>query len=81
MFGAMFGKGDLGKEITTEILGKHFQQFKSFAKAKVVRSKVENKARGYGNAKRHYLRDASGLYISVSVVVTFHFRMGYVDGR
>jgi hypothetical protein len=41
--------GDLGKEVTDEMLAKHFQMnFKSFARAKVIRSKNENKARGYG---------------------------------
>ena len=40
--------GDLAKEVTSDILGKHFQIYKSFAKAKVIRTKHENKARGYG---------------------------------
>jgi len=40
--------GDLGKETTTEMLTKHFAVYKSFAKAKVIRSKVESRARGYG---------------------------------
>jgi len=40
--------GDIGKEVTTEMLGKMFQQYKSYAMSKVVRSKVENKGRGYG---------------------------------
>jgi RNA recognition motif-containing protein len=40
--------GDLGKEVTNESLGKAFQHYKSFAKAKVVKSKLENKGRGYG---------------------------------
>mmetsp|Transcript_29294 Transcript_29294/g.28038 ORF Transcript_29294/g.28038 Transcript_29294/m.28038 type:complete len:346 (+) Transcript_29294:190-1227(+) len=40
--------GDLGKETTTEMLAKIFQPYKSFAKAKVIRTKAENKARGFG---------------------------------
>ena len=62
--------GDLAKEVTTEQLAKHFQHYKSFAKAKVndlrycmnlrilhsyhtiyiqvMRTKHENKARGFG---------------------------------
>lgn len=30
------------------MLAKAFQHYKSFAKAKVVKSKIENKGRGYG---------------------------------
>lgn len=40
--------GDLGKDVSTEMLAKAFQHYKSFAKAKVLRTKGENKARGYG---------------------------------
>lgn len=40
--------GDLGKEVTTEMLSKFFSHYKSYAKAKVIRTKHENKARGYG---------------------------------
>lgn len=40
--------GDLAKEIGTDHLARHFQMYKSFAKAKVIRTKHENKARGYG---------------------------------
>lgn len=40
--------GDLGKEVTTEMLSKHFQIFPSFAKAKVIVGKSDSKARGYG---------------------------------
>lgn len=40
--------GDLGKEVSTDLLAKAFQHYKSFAKAKVVKSKLENKGRGYG---------------------------------
>eukprot|EP01034_Spumella_vulgaris_P022100 gene22100-28199_t len=40
--------GDLAKEVNTEHLAKHFQQYKSFAKAKVIRTKFESKARGFG---------------------------------
>lgn len=40
--------GDLAKEITTSDLEKPFKQYPSFAKAKVVRSKHDNKTKGYG---------------------------------
>lgn len=40
--------GDIGKDVTTEMLAKMFSHYKSFAKAKVVVSKSENKGRGYG---------------------------------
>lgn len=39
--------GDLGKEVTTEMLTRHFQQYKSFAKAKAVRGK-DGKPKGFG---------------------------------
>lgn len=40
--------GDLAKEVSTEMMAKQFQHYKSFAKAKVIRTKYENKARGFG---------------------------------
>jgi RNA recognition motif-containing protein len=41
--------GDLGKEVNTEMLTKHFQPlFKSFAKAKVIKAQNETKSKGYG---------------------------------
>jgi hypothetical protein len=40
--------GDLAKEVNTEHLQAHFQHYKSFAKAKVIRTKHESKARGFG---------------------------------
>lgn len=40
--------GDITKETTVEHLNKHFSIYPSFAKAKVIHSKKEAKARGYG---------------------------------
>ncbi len=40
--------GDITKETTVEHLNKHFSMYPSFAKAKVIHSKKEAKARGYG---------------------------------
>jgi ribosomal protein L31 len=40
--------GDIAKEITTDQLAKQFVHYKSYAKAKVCRTKHENKARGFG---------------------------------
>ena len=40
--------GDITKETTVEHLNKHFSIYSSFAKAKVIHSKKEAKARGYG---------------------------------
>ena len=40
--------GDLGKETSTEMLHKAFQHYKSFAKARVIRKKADNKAKGFG---------------------------------
>jgi hypothetical protein len=40
--------GDLGKEVTTEMLGKTYSHYKSYAKAKVIRNKGDNKTKGFG---------------------------------
>jgi len=40
--------GDITKETTVEHLNKHFSIYPSFAKAKIIHSKKEAKARGYG---------------------------------
>lgn len=40
--------GDLGNEVTTDALARQFQDYKSFAKAKVVRGGWNSKSRGYG---------------------------------
>ena len=40
--------GDLGNEVTDEILTRNFAKYPSFLKAKVVRDKKSNKSKGYG---------------------------------
>ena len=40
--------GDIGNEVTDEVLARAFSRFPSFQKAKVVRDKKTNKTRGYG---------------------------------
>jgi RNA recognition motif-containing protein len=40
--------GDLGNDVTDEVLSRAFNRFNSFVKAKVVRDKRSNKSRGYG---------------------------------
>eukprot|EP01038_Epipyxis_sp_PR26KG_P012206 gene12206-16351_t len=40
--------GDIAKEVSTDMLIKLFQHYPSFARAKVLRTKHENKARGFG---------------------------------
>lgn len=40
--------GDLGNEVTDEILTKTFSKYPSFLKAKVVRDKRTQKSKGYG---------------------------------
>ncbi len=40
--------GDLGNEVSDELLAKAFRRYPSFQKAKVVRDKRTNKTRGYG---------------------------------
>lgn len=40
--------GDLGNEVTDELLTRTFGRYPSFVKAKVVRDKRTNKTKGYG---------------------------------
>lgn len=40
--------GDLGNDVTDELLTRTFNKFPSFLKAKVIRDKRTNKSKGYG---------------------------------
>merc|ERR550534_420264 len=40
--------GDLGNDVTDEVLNRTFNKYASFQKAKVVRDKRSNKTKGYG---------------------------------
>lgn len=40
--------GDLGNEVTDEVLSNAFRQFSTFLKAKVVRDNRTGKTKGYG---------------------------------
>ena len=40
--------GDLGNDVTDEVLARVFGKFPSFQKAKVVRDKRSNKTKGFG---------------------------------
>ncbi|XP_054169032.1 polyadenylate-binding protein 1-B-like [Oppia nitens] len=40
--------GDLGNDVTDDVLTRAFSRFSSFQKAKVIRDKRSNKSRGYG---------------------------------
>ena len=40
--------GDLGNDVTDEVLARAFNKFNTFVKAKVVRDKRSSKSRGYG---------------------------------
>jgi len=40
--------GDLGNDVTDDVLKKAFEKYTSFAKAKVVRKKADDKSKGYG---------------------------------
>ncbi|CAG2107364.1 unnamed protein product [Medioppia subpectinata] len=40
--------GDLGNDVTDDVLSRAFNRFPSFVKAKVIRDKRSNKSRGYG---------------------------------
>jgi RNA recognition motif-containing protein len=73
--------GDLAKEVTTDTLAKHFQSYKSFAKAKVIRTKFESKARGFGFVSfmdpmdcAKAIREQNGKVNSESIFMT-HFHL------
>jgi hypothetical protein len=40
--------GDLGNDVTDDVLARAFNRFSSFTKAKVIRDKRNNKSKGYG---------------------------------
>lgn len=40
--------GDLGNDVTEDLLSRYFNHFSSFNKAKIVRDKRTNKSKGYG---------------------------------
>ena len=62
--------GNLGSDVTDEILASGFRKYKSFQKAKVVRDKRTLKAKGFGfvsfldgNDMLAALREMNGKYI------------------
>ncbi|KAF6253951.1 hypothetical protein COO60DRAFT_1642741 [Scenedesmus sp. NREL 46B-D3] len=62
--------GDLGNEVNDDALGKAFQRYPSFAKAKIIRDKRTNKSKGYGivslldgNDFAKALKEMNGKYI------------------
>lgn len=40
--------GDLGNDVTEELLTRHFSGYPSFVRAKVVRDRFTNKSKGFG---------------------------------
>ena len=65
--------GDLGNEVTDEILTRTFSKYPSFQKAKVVRDKKSNKSKGYGflsfkdpNDFVKAMREMNGKFTSLS---------------
>ncbi len=68
--------GDLGNEVTDEVLARAFAKYPTFGKAKVVRDKRTNKTRGYGfvsfrdpNDFVKAMREMNGKNVVVIVVV------------
>ncbi|GMR43721.1 hypothetical protein PMAYCL1PPCAC_13916, partial [Pristionchus mayeri] len=62
--------GDLGNEVSDELLGKAFRKYPSFQKAKVVRDGKSNKSKGYGfvsfKSQEDYIRamrEMDGKYV------------------
>ena len=72
--------GDLGNEVTDEVLARAFSKYPSFVKAKVVRDKRTNKTKGYGfvsfrdpNDFVKAIREVNGKYI----LHTANFQLKY----
>lgn len=68
--------GDLGNDVTDEVLARVFGRYASFTKAKVVRDKRTNKTKGYGfvsfkdpNDFVRAIRELDG----ESNIIKFHF--------
>ena len=64
--------GDLGNEVTDEVLARAFGRYPSFQKAKVIRDKRTNKTRGYGfvsfkdpNDFVQAMRDMNGKFLTM----------------
>jgi len=62
--------GDLGNEVSDEVLIRHFAKYGSFQKARVIRDKKTGKSRGYGfvsfgdpNDFANAVKDMNGKYI------------------
>lgn len=62
--------GDLGNEVTDEMLTKAFAKYPSFVRAKVIRNKRSNKTKGYGfvsfrdpNDFARAIREMNGKYV------------------
>merc|ERR1712046_377220 len=62
--------GDLGNEVTDDLLANAFRKYKSFQKAKVIRDKRSGRTRGFGFASFadpadmiHALKEVNGKYV------------------
>ena len=62
--------GDLGNDVTDEVLARTFGRYPSFQKAKVIRDKKSNKTKGYGFVSfrdpadfTKAIRDLNGKYV------------------
>lgn len=62
--------GDLGKEMTDELLARAFNKYPSFQRARVVRDKITGKPKGYGFVSfkdpgdfTRALREMNGKYV------------------
>ena len=82
--------GDLGNDVTDDVLARAFNRFPSFIKAKVIRDKRSNKSRGYGFVSfkdpqdfTRAIKEMNGLFILLLLITTvetdlvFEFRRVY----
>lgn len=60
--------GDLGNEVSDELLAKAFRKYPSFQKAKVIRDSRTNKSKGYGFVS-FKVQDVSDFWRSALVVL------------
>ena len=67
--------GDLGNEVSDELLAKAFRKYPSFQRAKVVRDNRTNKSKGYGFVSFRS-QDVSFIHLlSINKGLCFYFRI------
>lgn len=75
--------GDLGNDVTDEVLIRAFSKYPSFVKAKVIRDKRTNKTKGYGFVSFKdpqdfikAMREMNGKYYFIAALVNIPCKVG-----